>query len=321
MNNSSSTAADRLQINPNAAGSLHAFLTQSIDYAGLFPPAELTLETALKNHAAYVRSSDVWMLNSFVLPVTKFGEAASYFSMFDRQHPLRISALAGKSGSRSEFERTITATAAAIRDLQSRQNDGVSVVQLEIALPTDSDLDLLGALCSATNELGLRIFCEAPPANAEKTIALLAQEDTSKSAPLGYKLRTGGVTADAFPTSEEIARALVAAGRDHVPIKFTAGLHHPIRQFRDEVKTKMHGFLNVMGAGLLTAEHGWDMATAATMLDDEDPNAFVFDHNNFAWREWKIATDAVREHRGFVTSFGSCSFDEPRDDLRALKLL
>ena len=321
MNKSSSTAAGRLQINPNSADSLQALLTQSIDYAGLFPPAELALEPALKNHAEYVRSNDVWMLNSFVLPVAKFREAASYFPMFDRQHPLRISALAGKTGSRSDFERNVSETVAAIREVQSRQNDGVSVVQLEIALPTDCDLDLLGGLHSATNEFGLRIFCETPPADAEKTIALLAQENTSKSAPLGYKLRTGGVTADAFPGGEEIARALVAAGRDHVPIKFTAGLHHPIRQFRDEVKTRMHGFLNVIGAGILAVEHGWDTATAAAMLNDEESSSFVFDGSTFAWREWKITTEAIRERRRFVTSFGSCSFDEPRDDLRALGLL
>jgi hypothetical protein len=197
----------------------------------------------------------------------------------------------------------------------------VSVVQLEIALPADCDLDLLGALCSATEGVNLRIFCEAPPAIAEKTIALLAQVDTSREAPLGFKLRTGGVIADAFPPSAEIARALVAAGRDHVPIKFTAGLHHPIRQFRDEVKGKMHGFLNVLGAGILAAEHGWDTGTTEKMLNDEQAASFTFNDEEFGWREWKVATPKIRDRRRFVTSFGSCSFDEPREDLRALNLL
>ncbi len=137
----------------------------------------------------------------------------------------------------------------------------------------------------------------------------------------GYKLRTGGVTADAFPTSEEIAGTLVTAAQAAVPIKFTAGLHHPIRQHRDEVKTKMHGFLNVLGAALLTAEHGWDRAQATTMLEDEDPDSFTFNDESFAWREWKIDVSRLRERRRYVTTFGSCSFDEPRDDLRALKLL
>ena len=41
-----------------ATASLRALLTQAIDYAGLFPPAELALEPALKNHAAFVLSPD-----------------------------------------------------------------------------------------------------------------------------------------------------------------------------------------------------------------------------------------------------------------------
>jgi len=321
MNTRSSTAAAGLQINPNLALSLQILLADSIDYAGLFPPAELNLETALKNHAAYVRSNDAWMLNTFVLPVGKFAAAAPYLSSFDLQHPLRISALGGKSESKSDFEHKLSEIVAAIRELQSRNGEVISVTQLEIALPPDCDLSLLRALCLATEGLGLRIFCEAPPGVAEKTIALLAQVDTSGNAPLGYKLRTGGVTADAFPSSDEIATALVAAGRDHVPIKFTAGLHHPIRQFRQEVQTKMHGFLNVLGAGILATEHGWDQATTAKMLNDQEKSSFVFDDETFAWREWKVTADAIRSHRRFVTSFGSCSFDEPREDLRALGLL
>jgi len=134
-------------------------------------------------------------------------------------------------------------------------------------------------------------------------------------------LRTGGVTADAFLTSPQIARALVAAAKARVPIKFTAGLHHPIRQFRDEVNTKMHGFLNVLGAAVLGAEHDWDEEQTSKMLEDENATSFSFSDDSFAWREWKIATDQIKARRKFVISFGSCSFDEPREDLRALKLL
>jgi hypothetical protein len=141
------------------------------------------------------------------------------------------------------------------------------------------------------------------------------------TATFGYKLRTGGVTADAFPTSAQIACALVAAATHQLPIKFTAGLHHPIRQLRDEVKTKMHGFLNVLGAAVLAAEHQWEADQATTMLEDEDPRSFSFTDDFFAWRDWKIDTEHLQSRRKFVKSFGSCSFDKPRDDLRSLDLL
>ena len=56
------------------------------------------------------------------------------------------------------------------------------------------------------------------------------------------------------------------------------------------------------------------------MLEDEDASAFRFDDNAFAWREWQIATERIRAQRELVTSLGSCSFDEPRQDLRELNL-
>jgi hypothetical protein len=166
------------------------------------------------------------------------------------------------------------------------------------------------------------VFWEAPPERAEQAIALIAGHNFHQdTATFGYKLRTGGVTADAFPTSKQIARGLVTAAARQLPIKFTAGLHHPIRQFRDEVKTKMHGFLNVLGAAVLAAEHRWNADQAAMMLEDEDPRSFSFADDFFAWRDWKISTERLQHRRKFVRSFGSCSFDEPRDDLRALRLL
>src|SRR5262245_54242706 len=85
------------------AASLRALLTRSIDYAGLFPPAELGLEAALENHATYVRSADQWMLGTFVLPLGKFTVARGLLSQFDRDHPLRVSALAAKSANADEF--------------------------------------------------------------------------------------------------------------------------------------------------------------------------------------------------------------------------
>ena len=179
------------------------------------------------------------------------------------------------------------------------------------------------SLNEARSILGdLPVFWEAPPDRTEQTIALLAQFNSdADSATFGYKLRTGGVTADAFPTSMQIAKALVTPATHQLPLKFTAGLHHPLRQYREEVETKMHGFLNGLGAAVLAAEHRWDANQTAIMLDEENAESFSFTDDFFAWREWRIDTKRLQYRRRFVVSFGSCSFDEPRDDLRALNLL
>ncbi|MEY2480169.1 MAG: hypothetical protein QOI04_1096 [Verrucomicrobiota bacterium] len=303
------------------AASLRALLAQSIDYAGLFPPCSLDLETALKNHAQYVRSADNWMLGAFILPVEKFEGAAASFSQFDHKHPLRISALGPKAENAKDFRGALQSTVAAIKSFAAQHVDLVAINQLEMALPENVDLALLTETDAMFGEMKLNVFWETPADAAEETIALLAQHHKKNPRVFGYKLRTGGVTADAFPLSTQIATALIAATRHHVPIKFTAGLHHPVHQFRKEVETKMHGFLNVLGAGVLVAEHDWDERQTIEMLEDEDAASFSFEDTVFAWRDWEVAIDRIKARRKFVTSFGSCSFDEPREDLRALGLL
>jgi len=302
------------------AASLRVLLTHSIDYAGMFPPCSLGLEPALKNQAEYVQSSDAWMLGAFVLPVQQFDATRQLLSQFDAQHPLRVAALGPKTASANAFLEALDDADAAIRSLSRHNVDLISMSHLEMLMPEKVD----GAsLKEAKSILGdLPVFWEAPPDRAEQTIELLAEFNSdADSATFGYKLRTGGVTADAFPTSLQIAKALVTPATHQLPIKFTAGLHHPLRQYREEVQTKMHGFLNVFGAAVLAAEHQWDANQTAIMLEDESVDSFSFNDDFFAWREWRIDIKRLQYRRRFVVSFGSCSFDEPREDLRALGLL
>jgi hypothetical protein len=260
------------------------------------------------------------MLNGFVLPVEQFELARQFLSEFDSHHPLRVAALGPKTTNADVFLDGLGKAQTAIRSFSRYDTDLVSIGHLEMLLPEDVNSASLKKARAIVGELP--VFCEAPPERAEQIIALIAGHNSDENTTtFGYKLRTGGVTADAFPTSAQIAHALVTAATHKLPIKFTAGLHHPIRQFRDEVKTKMHGFLNVLGGAVLAAEHQWDTDQAVTMLEDEDPRSFSFADDFFAWRDWKINTERLQHRRKFVSSFGSCSFDEPRDDLRALKLL
>ena len=302
------------------AASLRALLAHSIDYAGMFPPCSLGLDSALRNQAEYVLSPDEWMLGAFVLPAEQFDAAKQLVSQFDAQHPLRIAALGPKTASANAFLEALDDADAATRSLSRHNVDLISISHLEMFLPKDVDVASLNEARSIVGDLP--VFWESPPDTAEQTIALLAEFNSDADSPtFGYKLRTGGVTADAFPTSMQIAKALVTPATHQLPLKFTAGLHHPLRQYREEVETKMHGFLNVLGAAVLAAEHRWDANQTAIMLDEENADSFSFTDDFFAWREWRIDTKRLQYRRRFVVSFGSCSFDEPRDDLRALNLL
>jgi hypothetical protein len=311
-----------IQCSMPEAVSLRRLLARSVDYAGLFPPCSLELGPALVNQAEYVRSNDRWMLSAFVLPVARFNEAKPHLHQFTPDHPLRLSALGAAKESAAEFRDELKTVADAIRSVQAATDGSVVVEQLEMALPKEgTSSDLLAEVRASVQLLNIPTFWEAPAKSAASTIEMLAQTNESSGGKrLGFKLRTGGVQAAAFPPSVDIAIALAEAARDGVPIKFTAGLHHPIRQFREEVGTKMYGFLNVLGAGVMAVEHGLPADLLVSMLESENRDDFSFSDEAFKWRDWSVAGSHIEKHREVITSFGSCSFNEPREDLRLLGL-
>ena len=126
-------------------------------------------------------------------------------------------------------------------------------------------------------------------------------------------------TADPESARPQVAGVIAECALAKVPLKFTAGLHHPLRRHDSSLKTQVHGFLNVFVAGVLAAEHQLPETTLRELLQEESPQAFRFNETGVEWRQWHAGTAEIELARRYtVTSFGSCSFEEPRDDLRAL---
>jgi hypothetical protein len=144
----------------------------------------------------------------------------------------------------------------------------------------------------------------------------------------GAKVRTGGVTEDAFPATDDLLRFLRAAVHAGVPFKATAGLHHPIRaRYRltyepESASGTMYGFLNLFLAAAFLRQ-GMSDADAARLLEESDPAALAFEPDGgVEWRGHRLDPDALVEARARgLGSFGSCSFEEPVGDLAALHLL
>jgi hypothetical protein len=81
----------------------------------------------------------------------------------------------------------------------------------------------------------------------------------------------------------------------------------------------MHGFLNLFGGGILAAVNGLSAAQLAAILADEDGANFQFDDNGFRWRDFAASPSQIKQARQTLfISYGSCSFDEPREDLSQL---
>src|SRR5579871_330304 len=57
--------------------SLRTLISGLIDYAGLFPPAALTMEPTVKNYDAYRRGKESWMLARLVMPAPRLAEFQS----------------------------------------------------------------------------------------------------------------------------------------------------------------------------------------------------------------------------------------------------
>jgi hypothetical protein len=140
------------------------------------------------------------------------------------------------------------------------------------------------------------------------------------------KIRTGGITPDAFPRAADVARFLMHCAKLRLPFKATAGLHHPLRgEHRltyeaDAPSTTMFGFVNVFVAGVLAARGASD-ADLVAVLEERSPAAFSFDADGMSWKGHHVSTAELASLRAsFAVSFGSCSFREPVDDLHELGL-
>ena len=48
-----------------------ALLSEIVDYAGLFPPAQLPLEKAVREYAAHLGEEKAWMLGRFIIPAQR----------------------------------------------------------------------------------------------------------------------------------------------------------------------------------------------------------------------------------------------------------
>ncbi len=301
--------------------SVRAFLSGLIDYAGLFPPAKLPLDEAIRNYARYRTEPESWMLGRFVIPATRLAELEPHAHLFSSGPPAPFAVLGRGADTAQAFVKGIADDVEAVARFRARHGASALVDNYEVKLPAGAlpgrDTNIwLQAPAKGLQRIGLSAVYEVPAAAPAELFRRM------RGGAAGVKLRCGGLEPAAFPGPEQVA-AVIAACRDNgLALKFTAGLHHPIRHFDRGVRATMHGFLNVFAAGILAHALRLGEGQLREIIEDEDASRFQFDEEWFGWRQFHVTTDQVAAaRRQFVVSFGSCSFDEPRDDLRALGIL
>jgi len=296
----------------NPKESVRALLTEIVDYAGLFPPSQLSMAESVNNYAAYKNSRFSWMLGHFVLPVSRLDEFAEMGkdSFSKNEDAWRLSVLAGEN---------IYETVQRIEDFNGKFAANAIADALEIKAANSLEIDNIAAPIPGN----LNAYFELPlNENLTDSIATLA------AVKHRAKIRTGGITPEAFPSAEEITRFMRICLAANVPFKATAGLHHPLRcqkpltYEKDAPVGMMNGFLNVfLAAGF--AQQGFKPKLIQELLMDKREDNFLFDDDGILWRqEYFISTSQLKHlrTRGAI-SFGSCSFVEPIDDLKEIGIL
>ncbi|HEX4005994.1 MAG TPA: hypothetical protein VHX60_07445 [Acidobacteriaceae bacterium] len=291
---------------------VRALLAHIVDYAGLFAPASLDMERAVRNYYEYRHGEYDWMLGNFVVPATRLAEFAEAFDAVcarEDEKPWKLNVLCTGDDLRADVRL-------------------IDAMDLDRGSPEAYEAKALNA--TAANQIlkvllrGHSRYIEFAPEKAGTVLPVLTRYEARA------KLRTGGVTAEAIPPAKTVIRFLQACKRHRVPFKGTAGLHHAMRGTRaltydlGSPTAKLHGFLNLLLTAALVQMGAAEEAAVKTLLE-EDPAAFRVDEEHEDAIEWHgnrlTVEQALQLRAELVIGFGSCSFMEPVEDLQAMRWL
>jgi hypothetical protein len=274
-----------------------ALFAELIDHAALFPPENAPMPVAVDEHRRHRAAWYAPLIGPFLCPSSRLDELAAEVTA---PIAVRVVVDTGAGG----IGPAVDAIAA---------DERLLLRGIEIALPPDTPPAAARRAVSA-----LDAAVGGPdgdePAYLEPARGPGWRAALEVIAESGYraKLRTGGVTPEAFPSEAEIAEFVLACLDLGIPFKCTAGLHHAVRHTSID-GAEQHGFLNLLAA-VATCLDGGDVQATVAVLEDRDAAAL-------AARVRGLDDRTATALRRWFTSFGSCSVREPLDDLIALDLV
>lgn len=270
-------------------GALGVLFAELIDDAALFPPGDAPMAQAVPAHLAHDSGVHSGLLGRFLCPVSQFAELKP---LLEEDDGLRLGLIAdtGVDGLLAAFEE-LDGDDRLILETAEIRHPGERLEELERKLP-----------------YGVEAYIEIAPADMRSLLPTLTGREL-----LHAKLRTGGLSAEAFPTPLAVAEFLVGCADLEVGMKCTAGLHHAVRHLDASTGFMHHGFLNV----LLAAERAGDGAE----IEDVAAVLAVTDGADLAERVKVLTVEDAARTRDLFHGYGSCSFQEPIDDLASLGLL
>jgi hypothetical protein len=315
--------------------SVKLLLNALFDYAGLFPPANLSMTDAVAEYAQHRRENDRWMTGPFVCTVKQLELLAKEALSHPDIAPIEVSLIPRPPIADESYIDQFREDIEKVEAVLAGQPGSIRPVMLELKAPSlalSSVAEMIACLTQISSLASLhamgieRIFIEVERTNSFafdlETACAALKEIAFGPILFALKIRCGGVEPSQYPSSRDIAIFLSTVLRERCSFKATAGLHHPVRHYNDEADVTMHGFLNVFFAALISAKFSPGPAELMTILDDQDPHHFKFVDDGIKYGDWFISDsdiEHIRKERAL--SIGSCSFDEPRQDLLDLGIL
>ncbi len=300
----------------NMPVSLSLLLDGLIDYAGLFPPATLEMSPMVSTYRRVMLDERGWMVGRVIVPVAQLEEfevaAAKLFPDEEEADPWCISALSRPchdSHIESDF-----ADIAAFNKRHATHEAGRAIIDV-VEMNGGAAKDIDTALDVMPDDLFP--FVEIPiDQDVRGILAVLAGSEAAA------KIRTGGVQPELYPGVGAVSAFISSAAAAGVPFKATAGMHHPLPTDHPSLPVRQLGFLNVFLASAAAMAHELDAAEIETMLDIDDVSAFRWTDDAATLGDVTVSADDIEEARlSFAISYGSCSVDEPWEELESLGLL
>jgi hypothetical protein len=287
-----------------------------VDYAGLFPPASLTVEEAVAGYRMSRTSSSAWVSGRFLVRASQLEELASVVTPI-----LTVDDGPWEIGVVFDTSPAVAASQAAAFHAEMEPALAVAAAEVRIADPSRAGIQALVTTVGSINPDVVAFLEVLRSADVRSQIDAIGAALLEAGRGGGAKLRCGGITADLFPSTEEVAAFIYAAVDASVPFKATAGLHQPIRHFDESLDVWRHGFVNLLIA-TAAATAGEREEVVHEIVAETDPDSFAISPAFASWRDLRFPGSAVRRMRqhNFV-AYGSCDFDEPVTALADMSLL
>lgn len=294
-------------------------MSSVIDYAGLYPPAQLDPSTVVHNYAHIHATNRCWMLGRLVWPAGQLEELSKLSSGHaplvlppETQGAWAVTCVLSPAGS-PQFAEDLEIVEG-FNEVHSQEGEtAMRIDSLEMRAQDASAIENGLALIPDDMFPYFEIALDTDPRGA---IAALVGEEA------GAKFRSGGTTPQSHPAAGDLARAIHACSASGVPFKATAGLHRALCHFNHQAGATQFGFLNVLlGAAMLYADR-IDAEGLSRFLTIDSVDAIEFSEKALSWQGARVSLEEIAEARSrLVHSFGSCSFDEPWQDLVAMEVI